>query len=32
VEQKLRIMANNLKEMVLAYDMDRKVIYANIVG
>ena len=28
-EQKLRIMANNLKEMVLAYDMERRVIYAN---
>jgi PAS domain S-box-containing protein len=28
-EQKLRIMANNLKEMVLTYDMDRKVIFAN---
>ena len=28
-EQKLRLMANNLKEMVLAYDMDRRLIYAN---
>jgi len=28
-EQKLRLMANNLREMVLAYDMDRKLIYAN---
>ena len=28
-EQKLRLMANNLKEMVLAYDMTRKLIYAN---
>ena len=28
-EQKLRLMANNLKEMVLAYDMNRKLIYTN---
>src|SRR5260370_15326480 len=28
-EQKLRLMANNLKEMVLAYDMNRKLVYAN---
>jgi PAS domain S-box-containing protein len=28
-EQKIRLMANNLKEMVLAYDMNRKLIYAN---
>jgi PAS domain S-box-containing protein len=28
-EQKLRLMANNLKEMVLAYDMNRNLIYAN---
>jgi len=28
-EQKLRVMANNLREMVLAFDMDRKLIYAN---
>ncbi len=28
-EQKLRLMANNLKEMVLAYDMNRRLIYAN---
>ena len=29
VEQKLRLTANNLREMVLAYDMDRNLIYAN---
>ncbi|MSV29882.1 MAG: PAS domain S-box protein [Bryobacterales bacterium] len=29
VEHKLRLMADNLKEMVLAYDEDRKLIYAN---
>jgi PAS domain S-box-containing protein len=28
-EQKLRLMGNNLKDMVLAYDMNRKLIYAN---
>ena len=28
-DQKLRWMANNLKEMVLAFDMDRNLIYAN---
>jgi PAS domain S-box-containing protein len=28
-EQRIRLMANNLKEMVLAYTMDRKLIYAN---
>jgi PAS domain S-box-containing protein len=28
-EQKLRLMANNLTEMVLAYDMNRRLIYAN---
>ncbi len=28
-EQRLRLMASNLKEMVLAYDMSRKLIYAN---
>jgi len=28
-EQKLRFMANNLKETVLAYDMNRKLIYVN---
>jgi two-component system, cell cycle sensor histidine kinase and response regulator CckA len=28
-EQKLRLMANNLTEMVLAYDMTRKLIFAN---
>jgi PAS domain S-box-containing protein len=28
-EQKLRLMANNLKETVLAYDMNRKLIYGN---
>ena len=28
-DQKLILMANNLKEMVLAFDMDRKVIYVN---
>jgi two-component system cell cycle sensor histidine kinase/response regulator CckA len=28
-EQKLRLMANNLREMVLAYDMDRRLIFAN---
>ncbi len=28
-EQKLRLMANNLKEMVLAYDMNHKLVYAN---
>ena len=28
-EQRTRLMANNLKEMVLAYSMDRKLIYAN---
>lgn len=28
-EQKLRLMTNNLSEMVLAYDMNRKLIYAN---
>jgi len=28
-DQKLRLMTNNLKEMVLAFDMDRKLIYAN---
>ena len=28
-EQKLRLMANNMKEMVLAYDMDRRLIFAN---
>jgi two-component system cell cycle sensor histidine kinase/response regulator CckA len=29
MEQRLRLMANNLTEMVLAYDMNRKLIYAN---
>jgi PAS domain S-box-containing protein len=28
-EQKLRLMADNLREMVLAYDMNRKLIFAN---
>jgi PAS domain S-box-containing protein len=28
-EQKLRLMADNMKEMVLAYDADRRLIYAN---
>ncbi len=28
-EQKLRLMADNLKEMVVAYDADRKLIYVN---
>ncbi|HEV2447543.1 MAG TPA: ATP-binding protein [Candidatus Sulfopaludibacter sp.] len=28
-EQRIRLMANNLKEMVLAYDLDRNLIYAN---
>ncbi len=28
-EQRIRLMADNLREMVLAYDMDRKLIYAN---
>ena len=28
-EQRLRLMANNIKEMVLAYDMDRHLIFAN---
>jgi PAS domain S-box-containing protein len=28
-EQKLRLMGNNLKDMVLAYDMRRSLIYAN---
>jgi two-component system, cell cycle sensor histidine kinase and response regulator CckA len=28
-EQKLRLMANNMKEMVLAYDMNRRLIFAN---
>ncbi|MFY9724437.1 MAG: PAS domain S-box protein [Bryobacteraceae bacterium] len=28
-EQRLRLMANNMKEMVLAYDMDRNLIFAN---
>jgi PAS domain S-box-containing protein len=28
-EQRLRVMANNLKEMVVAYDMNRELIYAN---
>ncbi len=28
-EQRLRLMANNLKEMVVAYDMNRELIYAN---
>ncbi len=28
-DRKLVLMANNLKEMVLAYDMDRKLIYVN---
>ncbi len=28
-EQRIRLTANSLKEMVLAYDMDRKLIYAN---
>ncbi|HWD00820.1 MAG TPA: PAS domain S-box protein [Candidatus Sulfopaludibacter sp.] len=28
-EQKLRLMANNMKEMVLAYDMDRHLLFAN---
>ncbi len=29
MEQKLRLMANNMKEMVLAYDMDQRLIFAN---
>jgi PAS domain S-box-containing protein len=28
-EQKLRLMANNMKETVLAYDMERRLIFAN---
>jgi PAS domain S-box-containing protein len=28
-EQKLRLMANNLTEMVLAYDMNRRLLFAN---
>ncbi len=28
-EQKLRLMANNLSEMVLAYDMDRRLFFTN---
>jgi two-component system, cell cycle sensor histidine kinase and response regulator CckA len=28
-EQKLRLLANNLSEMVLVYDMDRRLIFAN---
>jgi PAS domain S-box-containing protein len=28
-EQKLRLMANNLSEMVLAYDMDRRLTFTN---
>jgi len=28
-EQRLRLMANNMKEMVLAYDMERNLIFAN---
>jgi PAS domain S-box-containing protein len=28
-EQRLRLMANNMKEMVLAYDMERRLIFAN---
>jgi PAS domain S-box-containing protein len=28
-EQRLRLMGNNLKEMVVAYDMNRELIYAN---
>ena len=28
-EQKLRLMADNLKEMVLAYDMNRRLVFAN---
>jgi PAS domain S-box-containing protein len=28
-EQKLRLMTNSLSEMVLAYDMDRRLIFAN---
>ena len=28
-EQKLRLMANNLSEVVLAYDMDRRLVFAN---
>jgi len=28
-EQRLRLMANNIKEMVLAYDMDRHLVFAN---
>jgi PAS domain S-box-containing protein len=28
-EQKLRLMANNLSEIVLAYGMDRKLVFAN---
>ncbi|MGD0777894.1 MAG: PAS domain S-box protein [Candidatus Solibacter sp.] len=28
-EQNLRLMANNMKETVLAYDMDRRLIFAN---
>ena len=29
-EQKLRLMANNLSEVVLAYDMDRRLVFANL--
>ncbi len=29
-EQKLRLMANNLSEVVLAYDMDRRLLFANL--
>ena len=29
-EQKLRLMADNLTEMVLAYDMDRRLVFANL--
>ena len=28
-EQKVRLMANNLSEIVLAYGMDRKLVFAN---
>ncbi len=28
-EHKLRLMANNMKEMVLAYDMGRRLTFAN---
>ena len=28
-DQKLRLVANNLSEMVLAYDMDRRLVFAN---